>query len=785
LCGTGTRVRGEDPLRQPVLNAIEIAKRFLLRQQRPDGSWASERGNYAVGIHSLVLLALLNTGMTAQDQQIQKGLEWLRANDSETTYEISLKIQALAAAKDSRTDVARVVALVNKLENQQLQNGSWTYGRNVFNVGSPAGDRSNAQFAVLGLREAQEMGAHVRLEVWRKAREHFVRSQNPDGGWDYSDLGRGASIGSMTVAGLATVVITDAMLKAEENHLDADGSPRCCLPPLDQKVLEAAERWMGNNFAVRFNPSAGRGTANNRLLYYLYGLERAGRFSGRRFFVNSRGDQFDWYREGAEFLVSEQNRVNGTWQGAGDGENDPLVGTSLSLIFLSKGLAPVLINKLSYGPRDPRTKQLASRDWNLHADDVRNLTQQISSLPKWPKLLNWQSVDVAQATLGDLMQAPIVSISGRESPQFADRDLDLLREYIVQGGFILAINNCNSAAFDEGFREVVRQLYPPSEARLQKLKADHPVFRAEYDLIDKRSGEPSVELWGLDVGCRTSIIYSPGDLSCLWDKWTSFQVPRRPPELVGMITRASQVGVNIVAYVTGREVLNKLEREATAPVGEADDAIERDLVELRKVRYTGDWDAAPQALRRIMQSARSTAHLPVAQKTGQITLVDRSLHQYPLLYMHGRHDFQLTKNEIERLRSFLENGGFLFADACCGSPQFDTSFRALVKVLFPEQSLERVPVGHEVFLSRSGFELKTVRRREAESGGNTAALDVAVRTVEPFLEGISVNNRFVLIYSKYDISCALERQSSVACTGYVHEDAVKLAVNIVVYGLNQ
>lgn len=252
-----------------------------------------------------------------------------------------------------------------------------------------------------------------------------------------------------------------------------------------------------------------------------------------------------------------------------------------------------------------------------------------------------------------------------------------------------------------------------------------------------------------------------------------------------MITRSSQMGVNIVAYVTGRQVLNKLERQAVIPTGESDEAIERDLVELRKIRYTGDWDAAPQALKRIMQAARGTAHLPVAGKTGNITLVDRNLHQYPLLYMHGRHDFQLTKNEIEQLRKFLDNGGFLFADACCGSPQFDQSFRKLMKQVYPDQPLDKIPVAHELFLSKSGHELKTVRRREADVGVNNAALDVSVRTVEPFLEGIIVNNRYVVVYSKYDISCALERQASVACTGYIHEDAVKMAVNILVYGLNQ
>ena len=39
------------------------------------------------------------------------------------------------------------------------------------------------------------------------------------------------------------------------------------------------------------------------LLYYLYGMERAGRLSGQRFF----GDH-DWYREVAEYLVAYQGR---------------------------------------------------------------------------------------------------------------------------------------------------------------------------------------------------------------------------------------------------------------------------------------------------------------------------------------------------------------------------------------------------------------------------------------------------------------------------------------------
>jgi hypothetical protein len=53
------------------------------------------------------------------------------------------------------------------------------------------------------------------------------------------------------------------------------------------------------------------------------------------------------------------------------------------------------------------------------------------------------------------------------------------------------------------------------------------------------------------------------------------------------------------------------------------------------------------------------------------------------------------------------------------------------------------------------------------------------------LEGIEIDGRFAVIYSKYDISCALERQASVACSGYVEEDALKIALNVVLYALLQ
>jgi hypothetical protein len=164
---------------------------------------------------------------------------------------------------------------------------------------------------------------------------------------------------------------------------------------------------------------------------------------------------------------------------------------------------------------------------------------------------------------------------------------------------------------------------------------------------------------------------------------------------------------------------------------------------------------------------------------------DESLPTYPLAYLHGRTAFQFSPQEIDNLRKYLSGGAVLFSDACCGSPQFDQSFRNLVKQLFPDQKLERIPVTHELFSQGIGFDIRKVKRRIPDSGNLNDPLDPTLREGEPYLEGIQIKGRYCVIYSKYDLSCALERQASVACAGYDHKDAVRIAVNVIRYALLQ
>jgi hypothetical protein len=211
-------------------------------------------------------------------------------------------------------------------------------------------------------------------------------------------------------------------------------------------------------------------------------MERAGRLTARRF-VGSH----DWYREGARHLAMLQ-RVDGDW--ATNRVEQKVVGASLGLLFLSKGLVPVVINKLEYGTPDPRRPDRpATRDWNNHPDDVRNLVELIGGLDDWPKLLTHQTVNMhklrPETAVAELAQAPICYISGAQRPAFTQDQVTALRAYVDQGGFILAMATCDSQDFDPGFRELLTRMFPEGGSELKRLDSDHPyrLFASRHCLL--------------------------------------------------------------------------------------------------------------------------------------------------------------------------------------------------------------------------------------------------------------------------------------------------------------
>lgn len=764
----------DDDLRRDVPVAITRAQQFLFSQQENDGQWSVVGLNHSIGVHSIVLLSLLSSGAPPEQDNVARGIEWLRAqtngNRPNQTYDISLAIMALVAVGDKQKDFNRVSRMARTLEVYQTKTGGWWYGDS-----DQSFDNSNSQYAMLGLRDAAYFGVEVDPETWKKAEQSWLRGKEGqvDGkrgsGWGY--MGPGDS-GSMTVAGIASLVIASMF-----PHRDAKiGALDCCEdlePSLADKAIKSGERWLGSNFSVQTNPGGGR----TWILYYLYGLERAGRLTGRRFF-----GQHDWYRKGARFLVAQQ-LGNGSWKGDGTGENDPVVGTALALLFLSKGMTPNLVNKLQYGvdfDADPVAAD--SGPWNTHRYDVRNLVDYLSTQPKWPKLMTWQTVDLRKAAVTQdieaLLQAPVQVLEGRgDLATIGPAERALLADYLEQGGFLFIVRNCSDANFEQSVQSLIADIVPDPGYSLEKLPPGHDIYRAEKLFADI---PPELELYGVDFGCRTAIVYAPHDHGCRWHAWNRRVNDTYTLPVAVDIISSIQLGANVLSYATGRELYDKFN---------APDAIKQDEISVResplpiaRLRHTGGWDSAPGALRNLLKALEEFG-VNASGPTPTVAATDPSLYKFPLIYTHGRRNFELSDEEIEGLKKHLENGGILFADACCGAEAFDTSFREVVKEI-TGQELARIPADDLLFDLPGGHNITRVRRRKPSAGAGEA-LGAREVTGEPFLEGIKDGDRYTVIYSKYDLSCALERQTTVSCDGYIVEDAVRIATNIVLYAIFQ
>lgn len=767
------QAENDDVLRERVKTAIQRGQKFLLSRQNGSGSFETGyEGGFTIGANSLVGLALITSGMEPSDPAIQKCLRYVRSQQLPLgTYDLGMAIMFLAAAGEAR-DKPRIQQMAQTLIDHQVPSGGWGYG--VDGTDSTRWDNSTTQFAILGLREACfQTDMQIDQAVWRKARDHWINTQvgpreavngSP---WGYAS-DQGEVKGSMTVAGLASLEIINSFII--EDELTPDGKLDCCGKTTTKKsdeAIDAGIRWMNNNIRIHTNP----GRNGSFLLYYLYGLERAGKFSGQRFF-----GQTDWYREGAQFLVEGQSPADGSW--AGNNEGAP-IATSLSLLFLSKGLSPVLINKLQYGPRDANTGRILRADWNRHRHDVSNLVDAISIKEQWPHYLSWQTLDIQVAAKGEgvaaLQQAPIAYLAGdQDLDSLADDEVSLLREYVIQGGFLFAVQNCESPAFDQGFRQLITRLFPAGDYQLRKLDKTHDIYRSEAVF----ASDPP-ELWGVDFGCRTAIVYAPYDHSCRWDKWMRNDT-RTNPDIKLQIGKSMQLGVNVVAYATNRELRDKLQRpEALAGLDESD---ARGGLRIGRIKHTGGWDTAARAVRHL-QDALEKVGVESYPETPNLAANDPALFTCPVIYMHGRKNFTFSPEEATQLKAYFDNGGFLIADACCGSKPFDVSFRKAVKQIFGAD-LKPIPVEHEMFHSMQGFDVRKVKRR-IPAPGQTSALHAEESVGEPLFEGIEVDGKYVVVYSRYDISCALEQQQTVACAGYLKEDAVKLAVNVVLYALYQ
>ncbi len=770
---------------QQVARAIERGRKFLLSKQSKNGSWTGYPAQPGA-MTALCTLALINAGEDPQSPQIQKSLTYLRQLGKPTkTYATSLQTMVFCAASPDR-DMTLIRRNAEWLQAVQVtdgpRKGSWTYS----NPGkhSNSGDNSNAQFALLALHEAERVGVKVRGDVWQLALRHWIKAQRESGSFSYEP--DSSATGSMTCAGISSLVIASGKVYQTDASV-VGGKVQCCgasntsTASERARVEQAIERgldWLGRNFSPHNNPTSVTDLARQDLLrkawvyYYFYGVERVGRLTGRRFFSGKRlAQQRDWYREIAAELVARQDSAAGFWKGPQLPEDRETIATSLALLFLSKGRRPILLAKLKHEP---------SEDWNRHRGDAANLTHYVEG--KWKRDLTWQVVDIRTADTDDLLEAPVLIINGRDGLTLSVAEKNKLREYIDRGGFIFAQDCCRGDGFHNAFTKLVKELFP--DTPLRDLPPDHPVWYAQERVPAKFVRPGAIQ--GVDACCRTSIVYSRMPLSCHWqlnDRRSMTTYPKDVQEAVGAY---NSIGINVLAYATGRELKEKLDLLPAVATTDRGSLPKRGRLDVGKLKHAGGSDDAPIALSNLMAAFSQQTGLRVDPAKHLIDIRSQDLAQHPIVFMHGRRRFRLSDVQRKDMADFVKRGGFVFADAICASPQFKEAFTSEMKTVMPAAKWKRLPPDHLMFSEAfGGFSLAKVSLRNPELRSAQEPLKAKISQTAPQLDVLEVDGRIAVVFSPYDLSCALENSPALECKGYLRADAAKLGINILLFALQQ
>jgi hypothetical protein len=143
---------------------------------------------------------------------------------------------------------------------------------------------------------------------------------------------------------------------------------------------------------------------------------------------------------------------------------------AFAVLFLAKGHVPLLVNKLRWG----RT----GADWNINRYDTEHLTRwigdRLNGLP-----VGWQTVSLADP-LEHWLEAPLLLVTGREALSLTPPQKQMLRQYIEQGGIVVADACCDGKAFADSVRALAAELFPG--LKLEPLPATHPVYHSVESL---------------------------------------------------------------------------------------------------------------------------------------------------------------------------------------------------------------------------------------------------------------------------------------------------------------
>ena len=715
----------------------------------PAFPWATDSGQWG-GTTSLITYALLAAGEDHQKQELTDAVNFLKRNRDEVigVYAVSMRTQVwrlLPPSNENQQMMLRDASFLREAVQGNARGMPFKRNTGLFDYTLVETDRidlSVSQFGVLGLWSAAQYGLEVPPDYWKTMESAWLRFQAPNGGWAYhgepeinpvDPNNRFAGVHPIcipiTTAGVASLFITQDYLHARE--------AAACRGNYQSPAINAGMNFLAEGFPYLLEKlpydrddavAEARISSGFHRLYALYGMERIGVASGRKYI----GD-LDWYAEGATYLLQRQ-RDDGSWGSPTD--------TAFALLFLSYGSQPVYMNKLAYATSRPDlddmnaevdVAQRVEGSWNQRPRDVANLARYIGSVDE--RSLNWQIVtllDDQEAAVRELHDAPILYLSGGDFVNFTKHERDILRRYIDTGGLILGNADCGNRRFSQGFKRLGDQLFADQGYEWRVLPDDHPIFTEEKFNFSQQRRKPV--MLGLTNGVRELMLL------------VESQDPARAWQLADTSKPEQfQLGANIYLYAVDKQ---EQPRKGDSFLTVRDDTpAPGKVARVARIKFNGNWNPEPAAWNQLSARLHNSDEIDLQIETVEL---GSDLSNYDVAHLTATHAVQFTDAQKQSLKQYVDGGGTLLVDAAGGSSAFATAIEAVLRDIFGDAAStlrQPLPVQHALY-TQAEPAIKDV-------GYRLYARKTLGSADAPRLRGIEISGRLAVILSNEDLTNGL------------------------------
>jgi hypothetical protein len=188
-----------------------------------------------------------------------------------------------------------------------------------------------------------------------------------------------------------------------------------------------------------------------------------------------------------------------------------------------------------------------------------------------------------------------------------------------------------------------------------------------------------------------------------------------------------------------------------------------------RVRYSGgDWYNDPDIIPNLAKAINKQTDIKIPEKEIVLSLSDSEIYTYPFLFITGHGKIKFSKSELQNLKNYLWNGGFIYVDDDYG---MDKHFREELSKAFPKHELVQLPTDHEIY--RVFYELPEGLPKIHEHYKGA-----------PKGYGLFLKGRLALFYTyNSNISDGWANRDVYKDPETLREKALKMGINIYVYAM--